>query len=262
MILTLSGHPIAVSHPLKGRRHFGIPPGGPADAESAALAAALAGSKQVLECGPFPTGFEVQSAGTFAIVGAEVSVWHQARPVSGNRRIAVEPGDVISVQGAPRGCRWYVATSPKRLSPITLAVPPDSLGKAPFRVMPGMEATSPRLFEREWTVTLHSNRLGLRLHGEPIERLPEMLSSPTQVGAIQLPPNGQPIILGWDGPTVGGYPRVGQVAAVDWDRLGQLRPGDTITFEPISREDAIRELHERDERIANLVRQVLMSSGA
>ncbi len=71
MILTLSGHPFEVTEPLYGKRHFGVPPGGAADRESAALAAALVGSKRVLECGPFPTGFEAQSAGTFAIVGAE-----------------------------------------------------------------------------------------------------------------------------------------------------------------------------------------------
>ncbi|HMS54030.1 MAG TPA: hypothetical protein PKA27_01395 [Fimbriimonadaceae bacterium] len=260
MILTLSGHVLEVCAPTFGRRHRGIPPGGPADRESATLAGALVGKEKVFECGPFPTGFEVISAGTFAVVGADLSVWHQGRPVNGNRRIHIEPGDVISIQGAPNGCRWYVATSPRSLPPITLAQPPESLRKGPFRVLPGADTTKSELFGREWTVTLHSNRLGLRLHGDPIDPMPEMLSSPTQVGCIQLPPSGQPIILGWDGPTVGGYPRIGQIAKVDWDRLGQLRPGDTVTFEQISREDAVQQLREREERISNLVGKILLSA--
>jgi allophanate hydrolase subunit 2 len=57
-------------------------------------------------------------------------------------------------------------------------------------------------------------------------------------GAIQVPPDGQPIILGWDGPVTGGYPVIAGVISVDWPRLAQLRPGDAVRFVTIEAEAA------------------------
>ncbi|MDP6920244.1 MAG: hypothetical protein QGH43_13500, partial [Arenicellales bacterium] len=60
------------------------------------------------------------------------------------------------------------------------------------------------------------------------------ISSPMFPGTIQCPPNGQPIILGPDAQTLGGYPRIFQVAKIDRSLIGQLRPGDRLRFEKIS----------------------------
>jgi allophanate hydrolase subunit 2 len=60
-------------------------------------------------------------------------------------------------------------------------------------------------------------------------------------GALQVPPDGQPIVLGWDGPVTGGYPVIAGVIAADWPRLAQLKPGDAVRFATIEKE-AAREL--------------------
>jgi antagonist of KipI len=56
---------------------------------------------------------------------------------------------------------------------------------------------------------------------------------------VQVTPDGQCIVLGVDGQTIGGYPKIAQVIQADLDALGQLRPGDTITFRKVTLEDAI-----------------------
>lgn len=68
-------------------------------------------------------------------------------------------------------------------------------------------------------------------------------------GTIQLPPSGLPILLGPDGPTLGGYPSLGVVCAADLPRMGQLRPGKSVRFEPISMEEALRLKREQDESL-------------
>lgn len=88
------------------------------------------------------------------------------------------------------------------------------------------------LLGSEYEVTTHSNRVGLRLHGPALlrARAGELPSEPLQFGALQVPPNGQPIIMGPDHPTTGGYPVIAAIIHADWDLLAQLRPGDRVRF--------------------------------
>ncbi len=82
------------------------------------------------------------------------------------------------------------------------------------------------LLDTEWEVSPRSDRVGYRLEGARINPpLCEMCSEPQVVGTIQVPPNGQPIVTMRDGPTVGGYPKIGIVdpEALSW--LAQCRPG-------------------------------------
>jgi 5-oxoprolinase (ATP-hydrolysing) subunit C len=82
-----------------------------------------------------------------------------------------------------------------------------------------------------FTVTSESNRMGIRLRGEP---LPwphrELVSEPACPGSVQVTRDGQCILLGVDGQTIGGYPKIAQVISADVDLLGQLRPGDEVFF--------------------------------
>ena len=81
--------------------------------------------------------------------------------------------------------------------------------------------------------------MGLRLTGPALSALPrELISEPVCPGAIQVTQEGQPIILGIDGQTIGGYPKVAQVISADLDLLGQLRPGDRVSFETVAVERA------------------------
>ncbi|MGK2901713.1 MAG: 5-oxoprolinase/urea amidolyase family protein [Mycobacterium sp.] len=87
------------------------------------------------------------------------------------------------------------------------------------------------LVRTNWQVTHRSDRVGIRLVGMPLEyRRPErqLPSEGATRGAIQIPPNGFPVILGPDHPVTGGYPVIGVIADEDVDKLGQTRPGKTV----------------------------------
>jgi KipI family sensor histidine kinase inhibitor len=83
-----------------------------------------------------------------------------------------------------------------------------------------------------YTVSPASNRTGLRLSGPPLPRLTgrELPSEGMVTGSIEVPPDGQPILLLADHPTVGGYPVVAVVTTADAGLAAQLRPGDKVRF--------------------------------
>lgn len=103
-----------------------------------------------------------------------------------------------------------------------------------------------------YLVTEQSNRLGLRLSGTPLKPCigGELLTEGVSLGAIQIPPNGQPIVLFIDQQTTGGYPKLANVIAADLHSIGQLRPRDTLRFEMISFEAAIEALREQELSLA------------
>lgn len=94
----------------------------------------------------------------------------------------------------------------------------------------------------EYTVTKDSDRMGCRLDGAAVKSSDDadILSEPTQFGSIQVPKNGQPIILLADRQTAGGYKKIGTVAKVDLPKIAQKKPGETVIFKEISVEEAAR----------------------
>lgn len=85
--------------------------------------------------------------------------------------------------------------------------------------------------ETIFRVAQSSNRMGIRTTGEPVDiACREMISSPVIPGIVQLPPDGNPIILHKDSQTIGGYPRIAKVADDELRKAGQLKPGDTLQF--------------------------------
>jgi biotin-dependent carboxylase-like uncharacterized protein len=113
-----------------------------------------------------------------------------------------------------------------------------------LRVMPGPDErgtdAADRLARRAWEVGQATDRMGVRLEGaEPIATArPGIASRGVVTGAVQVPADGMPVILGCDHATVGGYPVVATVVRADLGGLGQLRPGDTVRFEPVDRAEA------------------------
>ncbi|MFN7181441.1 MAG: biotin-dependent carboxyltransferase family protein [Planctomycetota bacterium] len=94
-----------------------------------------------------------------------------------------------------------------------------------------------------YEVTMYLDRSGIRLIGQPIKRKnEEMLSRPTTIGNIQIMPDGQPIVLGADCQTIGGYPRIATVISADICKLAQLVPGDKIKFKPTNISAAVTKL--------------------
>ena len=109
----------------------------------------------------------------------------------------------------------------------------------PLRYVPSSHPTATGLAERPWSVSADANRQGIRLRGEPLPNIPHHnVSEPVAVGCIQLPADGQPIVLLADAQTVGGYARLGYVIAADLPRLAQAGPGAVLAFAAISIEQA------------------------
>ncbi|MBW3696268.1 biotin-dependent carboxyltransferase [Vibrio sp. T187] len=88
-----------------------------------------------------------------------------------------------------------------------------------------------QFYGSEFNVDQHANRMGYRLNGPSITPPSKsMLSEGIALGAIQIPDDGQPIILLNDRQTIGGYPKLGCVARIDLPRLAQAKPGQKVRF--------------------------------
>ena len=129
----------------------------------------------------------------------------------------------------------------------------------PVRVVLGPHPFPPTavdaLFRTSWSVGAHSNRIGLRLEGvRPIgPDRPPVTSTGMVPGAVQVPPDGNPIVLMVDHATVGGYPVIACVVSADLPRLGQARPGDRLAFAPIDPAEARRAFRQRAVALASSV---------
>ena len=113
-------------------------------------------------------------------------------------------------------------------------------------------------FEKEFIVSKLSDRMGMRLEGPKIENIvnTNIKSEGLLKGVVQVPADGNPIIMLSDHGTVGGYPKIGVVASVDYDRLVQISPGSKIKFKEIELSDAetLFKLYEMETQ--NLISQI------
>lgn len=137
----------------------------------------------------------------------------------------LRPGDVLPV-GEPAGHYAEVDHAP-------VAAMID--GPVELRVMPGPRhdwfVDPDAVVRTEWVTSDRSDRVGVRLVGTALQsRWPgrQLPSEGALRGAVQVPPNGQPVILGADHPVTGGYPVIGVVLDADTDVLAQLRPGQPV----------------------------------
>ena len=129
-----------------------------------------------------------------------------------------------------------------------------------LRVMrgPNAEYFSPHAFETlfasAYTIAPASDRMGLRLQGPHLTRAieGELPSQGTTAGGLQVPSDGQPILLMADRQTTGGYPRIATVIGADIAAAGRLAAGMDIRFEEVSRKDALRLLKEQRDWFAAL----------
>ena len=96
-----------------------------------------------------------------------------------------------------------------------------------------------RFFNTEYRLTERCDRMGFRLEGETVHSdMVGMLSEGICPGAVQIPADGQPIVLMNDRQTIGGYPKIGSVIAIDTAKLAQLAPGASVRFDAIGIEQA------------------------
>jgi biotin-dependent carboxylase-like uncharacterized protein len=177
-----------------------------------------------------PTGVYSYLAVAGGIDSAVVLGSRSTDTLSGLGPAVLQPGDVLSV-GQP-------VTTPFRADDIAPTHHQGAGGDAPLRVVLGPRddwftvRAMERLLESEWTVQPDSDRTGLRLRGPALERrvADELPSEGMVAGAIQVPPDGQPIVFLANHPTTGGYPVIAVVVTADVDRAAQHRPGQRIRF--------------------------------
>ena len=154
---------------------------------------------------------------------------------AGDRLDFGEPGQV------PRGGDWHVGRM-------------DGSSRIELRYIPGVqqhwfsETARRRFGEAIYQLTPRSDRMGARLAGAGLQLAEprEMISQPVACGSVQVPPDGQPIVLLAERQTIGGYPQIGHVISVDLPKLARARPGTAVHFREVSWEEA-RELRLRAE---------------
>lgn len=122
------------------------------------------------------------------------------------------------------------------------------------------KASKEEFWNCPFQVTSQSDRMGYRLSGTALklENPLEMISEAVSLGTIQVPPDGNPIILLADRQSVGGYPKIAQVALVDVAVVAQLKPGSKICFQEISLQEAERLYFLREQEIAALQRAIYL----
>ncbi len=124
------------------------------------------------------------------------------------------------------------------------------------RVVRGAQADelNSGFWDSGFKVSAKSDRMGVRLTGPAVTRTKarELRSSVVAPGTIQVPPDGQPIVLLADAQTVGGYPQAAHVVTVDLPLVAQLRPGDTVRFREIRLEEAHALLRAQERRLGLL----------
>ena len=241
------------------RAHLGVSLGGAADGDSLAHANALAGNPltatalEITLLGP-TLGF--LEPARFALSGAPFAATLNDVPIPRYQAIDAEAGSILRVQSSPTGIRAYFALRgglrldihrPLRagdtlqsagLPPARTTAPRPVIGSGLLRVTPGHAFEHP-LLEGDYRVSPASNRQAIYLDGPPIVApAGHMITEGVPLGAIQLPPSGQPMILFVDQQTTGGYPVIATVIHPDLSKVGQLRPQQPVTFAYLSFDEA------------------------
>jgi biotin-dependent carboxylase-like uncharacterized protein len=225
-----------------------------------------------LECLDGRLSVRLRRSAAVAVTGAEVPVTVDGRAREWGSGFPVQAGSRLELGAATSGLRAYLAVSGgidvepvlgSRSTDVLSGLGPDAVAGgdslvlgAPRGAPVAVDAPRPprrtgvlRIllgprhdwFDRDsvaaldgssYAVGSSSNRIGLRLEGDPIawagkEELP---SEGMVLGAVQVPPSGQPVVFLHDHPTTGGYPVVGVVVAEDLSSCAQLRPGERVTL--------------------------------
>jgi biotin-dependent carboxylase-like uncharacterized protein len=306
----------------------GIPPAGPQDYRSFALASLLVGNPlpppPLAPGDPGLAGLEILAIGPtlrfdaptlVALTGGHVEATLDGEPVPSWTALAVPAGAVLKVGKVGPGARAYLAVAGGIDVPLYLGsratfvrggqggldgralkkgdrlslgpagdeVPgptvPDGLRRRlderpwPVRVVPGpqdhlfTEAGLELFFTAEWQLSPTSDRMGFRFIGPALEmrERPDYLvrdagSGPadivddiTPVGGIQVPGGIEPIAMGVENPTAGGYAKIGTVISTDLGVLGQIRPMEHVRFTPVGVDEAQQIARDEQAEIASLL---------
>ena len=116
-----------------------------------------------------------------------------------------------------------------------------------------LESSLRTFYAEKYRISEQSNRMGVRLEGTGVLQNQDqrMVTEGVSLGAIQIPPEGSPIILFVEQQTTGGYPKVANVISADLHRIGQLRPRDYVQFSEVTIETARSLLIEQEEFLSS-----------
>jgi len=273
-----------------GYAHLGVSACGAADAlalRAGNLLVGNAGNAPALEMTLLGGAFEFEADATIALTGSDfgagLPLW---------RAVEIKAGSVVRCGHTRTGARCCLAVRGGLRVPATLgsasthvltglggrplragdalpigeaairkprpgAVRPPEYTRDPLlRVTSGPQAEwfSGQLYQASYKVAEESDRMGLRLRG-PVISSPagHMLTEGAALGAVQVPPDGQRIILFVEHQTTGGYPKPANVVSADFWRLGQLSPRDEVRFELVGLERALDLLREQEQWLYSLV---------
>lgn len=281
-----------------GYGRFGVPRSGAFDRESLFLANTLLGNEPwapALEISWAGASLRNEGAETtLSLLGAPCQVEIDGGRIPGQSRFTVPAGAVLTISQC-KAARVYLAVpgginvdnvlgsasgivvsentegiygraenfefSPAELRAMRLEQPPSSLANRPIRFLRGPQANFFDLSAFQATafeVSSKCDRRGLRLHGICPGNAAEMDSRPAVPGVIQVTPSGEPILLGPDGPTVGGYPVVGVVICADLDCVGQRLPGESISFREVTEAEAGEAWQELEQRLSAVRKRLLL----
>ena len=198
--------------------------------------------------------FYLAAAGGFAIAPSlgSVSLHHRAG-IGGLEGRTLRAGD-----------RLPLGLSEPSGPELALTVPPRAQD-GPMRVVLGPQddhftaAGIATLLDSEYAISDQADRMGMRLAGPAIEHSAKgfnIVSDGIPTGAMQVPGNGQPLILLADRQTTGGYPKIATVISWDLPRLAQSRPGTRLRFEAIERAEAVRIAKAADAEFRALVAKI------
>jgi KipI family sensor histidine kinase inhibitor len=245
--------------PRHGLGAYGVPAGGAMDLASLAAANALVGNPA------HAAGLEL------TISGPELEALAPLRiALSGGTARDLRPGERFKAGAIGRGARAYLAVEgglaqERPGEPVRALRRDDELaraaGHAPegpvpplprsgvevieVRALPGPQADAfaqpEHFFQAEYRLSPQSDRRGLRLQGPPLAaaRRPDIPPEGTAPGAVQVPGDGLPIVLGPDRPVTGGYAKIATVIWSDLPLLAQARPGARIRFRQVDLAQAL-----------------------
>lgn len=266
--------------PRYGQQHLGVTPGGAMDTTSLRLANLLVGNA------PDATAIEATLMGP-VLEAIEPVTLALAGAVPTARCVTLRPGEQLDLRRLTAGARAYITLPGGFSGRMGRALAQDDLlgslsesaGEPSKAVLAGAgrrrgltenvttlhllrgpqadlfyEDAWRRFLSEPYRVSPQSSRMGVRLEGPEllVSTATEMPSQPVCTGAIQVPPDGQPIALGADRQTLGGYPIIAAIVSADWPALGQLAPGDTVRFAKVTLDEAVylRKKLERDLALA------------
>lgn len=279
-VLEPGWHSLVVDFGRPGYRNLGVPLSGAADRTALILGNALVGNPPnvaALEISLVGPTLVSSSELACVVYGSPFELTRDGEPLRAGTTFTLHPSEQLRIGGTRQGMRAYLCVrgglqtasllnSQTALKPIEketeipcrsgrigrrFLCPEFVWNREPkvLRVLAGPQADwfrAEEFYPGSFRVTPASNRMGLRLYGEPLT-LPgrELVSEPVCPGSVQVTRDGQCIVLGVEGQTIGGYPKIAQVISADLDKLGQLRPDEEIRFKQVSLPEATRILHQK-----------------